>query len=103
MQQCPHCSEEIQMRELPHPGLFANFRRCPNCGDSFTVDPNSKHRQALFLVGLLVSLVLSVLLYFDGMNWLLPALASYIFLAGLLYWGNKKLFLVPYRQGKKPG
>ena len=103
MQECPHCNEEIQIRELPHPGLFANFRVCRKCGGSFTVDPDSKRRQVLFIVVLLVSLVFSVFLYFGGTDWLIPALASYIVLTALLYCGNKKLFLVPYDEGEKPG
>lgn len=50
----------------------------------------------------LVSLVFTVFLYFDGTAWLLPALVSYGVLGLLLYWGNRKVFFVPYRKDKTP-
>ena len=36
------------------------------------------------------------MLYFSGIEWLIPALISYLFLGLLIYWGNKHIFLVPY-------
>jgi len=89
------------MRELPHPGLFANFRICPACSGSFTADPDTKLRQALFLIVALVSCVFTVSLYFGSNKWLIPALASYVVAGLLLYWGNKKMFLVPYKKDKR--
>jgi len=32
--------------------------------------------------------------------WLVLALVSYVVLCLLLYWGNKKLFFVPYKKGQ---
>ena len=103
MQTCPHCNQEIRIRELPHPGFFANYRICPGCGGSFTVDPATKRRQAMLIVLLMVVLILTLLLYFDGTLWLIPAIVSYIILGLLLYWGNKKLFFVPYTEDGKSG
>jgi len=101
MQRCPHCSEEIRIRELPHPDLVRNYRICPHCGGSFTVDPDSKRRQAVFLVITLISLVVTLLLYFAGTAWLIPAVISYILAGAVLYWGNRKVYLVPYNKGQK--
>jgi hypothetical protein len=98
MQTCPHCRLEIRIRELPHQDLFESFRICPNCGGSFTVDKKSKYRQAAFIVILVISLVFTILLYYRGSKWLIPALVTYIVLALFLYWGNKKLFFVHYKK-----
>jgi uncharacterized protein (DUF983 family) len=100
MQTCPHCSIKIRLKELPYQGLFNSFRICPNCGGEFTVDTDTKYRQAAFIVILLISLVLTILLYCGDSKWLIPALVSYVVLGLLIYWGNKKLFFVPYQKGK---
>ena len=102
MQTCPHCSIKIRLNELPHQGLFKSFRICPNCGGQFTVDTDTKYRQAAFIVILLISLAFTILLYYGDSKWLIPALISYAVLVILFYWGNKKLFLVPYQKGKNP-
>jgi hypothetical protein len=102
MQRCPHCSREVRIRELPHPGLLENYRICPNCGGRFTVDSDTKYRQAIFIVVALVSLAFTLFLYFDDTAWLMPALVSYVVLGVLLYWGNKKVFFVPYNKGQAP-
>ncbi len=102
MQRCPHCSTEIQIRKLPHPGLLQNYRVCPGCGGRFTVDSDTKYRQAVFIVVAMISLVFTLLLYFDDPAWLSPALASYVVLGLLLYWGNKKVFFVPCNNGGAP-
>ena len=102
MQTCPHCGIKIRLNELPHQGFFTSFRICPNCGVQFTVDTNTKYRQAVFIVILLISLVFTILLYCEGSTWLIPALVSYAVLGLLIYWGNKKVFLVPYPKGKNP-
>ena len=102
MQCCPHCRKEVRIRELPNPGFLDNYRICPNCGDRFTVDSDTKYRQAIFVIVALVSLTFTLVLYFDGTAWLLPALASYVVLGLLVYWGNKKLFFVPYNKGEAP-
>jgi uncharacterized protein (DUF983 family) len=97
MRTCPHCNTEIRIRELPYEGFFESFRICPNCGGSFSVDTRTKYRQAALIFILLVSLVFSILLYFRGTAWLIPALVSYFVLGLIVYWGNRKLFYVPYQ------
>jgi uncharacterized protein (DUF983 family) len=101
-QTCPHCGNEIRLNELPHQGLFKSFRICPNCGRKFTVDTDSKYRQAIFIVVLLISLVFSILLYLRWLEWLIPSIVSYFILGVLFYWGNRKLFLVPSEKDKNP-
>jgi uncharacterized protein (DUF983 family) len=98
MQKCPHCRTEIILRELPHQGFLKSNRLCPQCGGSFTVDKDTKYRQAFFIVILLISLVFTLFLYFDETDWLLPALLSYFAVGILLYRANKKVFLVPYNK-----
>lgn len=44
----------------------------------------------------LISLAFTLLLYYDGNRWLLPAIASYIGLAAWILHANRLLFLVPY-------
>jgi len=96
MQRCPHCKSEIRLKELPHQGFFNSFRLCPSCGGSFTVDTSTKYRQAIFIFIALISLAFTMLLYFQGSEWLVPSLASYVVLGLLIYWGNRMVFLVPY-------
>ncbi len=98
---CPHCTAELKINELPHQGLWESFRVCPECGGLFTADPDSKYRQALLIVVLLISLVFTLLLYYENESWLIPALASYVALGALLYWGNKKIYFVPYQKRSK--
>ena len=93
---CPHCNVDIVLRELPHPGLFANYRICPECSGAFTPDPDTKIRQGLFISVALLSLVFTVFLYSNGSDWLVPSLFSYTVLGLLIFWGNKKMYLVPY-------
>jgi len=103
MKICPYCGIEICIRRLPHPGFFKNYRICPNCQEKFTVDIDTKYRQAFCLCIVLVSLVFTLLLYMKNFEWLLPALVSYAVFGLVLYWGNKKLFYVPYKKdGSKP-
>ena len=101
MLNCPHCRSEVRLAELPHPGLFKNYRICPACGGAFTPDTPTKYRQALCILIALVSLFLTVRLYIVG-DWLWPALVSYAILALLIFWGNKRIYLVPYRQNPPP-
>ena len=93
---CPHCNIEICMRELSHPGLFENYRVCPNCQGKFTPDSKTKYRQAIFIVVAVVSLIITIMLYLDGTQWLIPAMISYLILGLQIYWGNRHMFLVPY-------
>jgi hypothetical protein len=96
MQTCPHCRIEIRVRDLRHQGLFKDFRICPDCEGRFTVDRDTKFRQAAFLVIAVISLVFTLLLYDRGSQWLPPAIVSYVALGLLIYWGNKKVFFIPY-------
>ena len=59
-------------------------------------DSKTKHRQAIFLFIAIISLVLTMLLYFKGMEWLIPSITSYVILGLFIYLGNKHIFLVPY-------
>ena len=97
---CPHCRHKICMRELPHPGFFANYRVCPYCEGSFTPDTDTKYRQALGILVAAISLVFTLLMYFGHMEWLVPAMFSYVILALIVYWGNKRMFLVPYENAE---
>lgn len=38
METCPHCNKKIKLREVPYEGVFKSYRKCPYCGDYFTVD-----------------------------------------------------------------
>lgn len=98
MTTCPHCSIEIRLNELPHQGFFKSFRICPNCGGSFDVDTDTKYRQAVLIVILVISVALTILLYYGDRKWLIPALVSYVVFGLLIYRGNKKVFLVPYEK-----
>jgi predicted RNA-binding Zn-ribbon protein involved in translation (DUF1610 family) len=91
---CPHCNDAIIMRQLRHQGLFATHRICPHCGKAFTVDRDTRRRQAVCLAVALFSLVFSILLYTGIGAWLLPALLSYVVLAILIYHGNQRVRLV---------
>jgi uncharacterized protein (DUF983 family) len=97
-QKCPHCSVEVIIRKLPYQGLLKSYRICPECGGSFTVDTDTKYRQAILIVILLISLALTIFLYVGGTEWLIPAMVSYVALGLLICWGNMKVFLVPYRR-----
>lgn len=88
------------MRELRHPGWFANYRRCSHCGDCFTADPDTKWRQALCIVIAFISLLFTITLYYDDSGWLSPALFRYAVLAILIYHGSKRLFLLPWSTGE---
>lgn len=102
--QCPHCGTGIDIREIPHRGLFKSARLCPQCGGRFAVDPATKKRQALFFVILSLALVLTILLYRGNGDWLIPALVSYAALALVVVRGNRKLFFVAVNDGPdEPG
>jgi len=84
------------MRELRHPGFFKNFRVCPNCQGKFTPDTKTKYRQAIFIFIAIISLVITILLYIQGPQWMIPGIISYMILGLLIYRGNRHIFLVPY-------
>lgn len=100
MHACPHCKHEIRINELPHQGFFDSFRICPECGGSFTADSDTKYRQAIAIFIAIISLLLTIMLYLDSTEWLLPAIVSYAALGLLIYRGNKCIFFVPYNNGK---
>ncbi len=76
--------------------MWANFRVCPDCGGRFTVDADTKRRQAVAICVAIISLALTILLYFRGAQWLIPALVSYAVLGLIIYYGNRRVFLVPF-------
>ena len=93
---CPHCGYEICIRKLPHQGLFKSHRICPKCEGSFTPDTDTKYRQVVLILILIISLVITLLLYFEGTRWLIAAIFSYAIFGIIFYWGNKRMYLVPY-------
>jgi len=97
MQVCPYCSEKIVIRELRYQGLFKNFRVCPKCGGKFTVDTETKRWQAVCLIIILVSLCFTLLMYYVGTAWIVPSLMTYIILALIIYWRNKRVIFVRYK------
>ena len=66
----------------------------------FTVDTATKYRQVVCIVIALVSLVLTISLYNGNSDSLGPALVSYAALALIIYWGNRRLYFVPYHSRK---
>ena len=96
MQTCPHCNIEICIRKLRHQGLFENYRVCQKCENRFTVDTNTKYLQAVCIFVAIISLVITILMYFQGTTWIIPAIISYFVLVLIIFWGNKRVFLVPY-------
>jgi len=95
MLNCPHCQREIILRNLKHQGMFKSYRVCPGCGGCFTVDVATKRRQAAFIVVALGTLVFTLLLYYRGTAWLVPTIVMIVLLGGLIYWANKRVYLVP--------
>jgi len=66
---------------------------------SFTVDTDTKYRQAAFIVIAVLALVFTILMHYYDIKWLIPALVSYVVLGLLVYWGNKNALLAPYLTG----
>ena len=98
MLNCPHCGIEIKLREVPHQGLFKSQRTCPGCNGNFIPDADTRRRQYVFMVLMLVSLILTLLLYYAGTQWLLPAVLSYAAVGYSIYRGSIKMTLVPYER-----
>ncbi len=99
MPECPHCRQVIGGKDLRNQFSFKPYRPCPSCARPFTVDASTKYRQAIGLVIALISLVLTLGLFFRGTDWLTPAIISYIILVLFLHWGNKHVVFVPYEKG----
>ena len=70
------------------------------CQGKFTPDAKTKQLQAFGIFIGIISLVMTMLLYFDGTRWLVPAAISYVVMGLWLYVGNKRIFLVPYGKVK---
>ncbi len=100
MHACPFCAGRFHVRALPHQSWWKNYRICPHCGGSITVDRDTKIRQYLFLLLTTISLVFTVMLYFESDAWLIPALASYLAMGVVLYRGTKQVRFVPCEQDK---
>ncbi len=99
---CPHCQSDIDLAKLPHPSLFASHRLCPKCNKAFTVDPITKVRQGVAIFIALIALLLTGLMYFEGTEWLFHSLLSYAILGSIIWWGNKRVQLVPYEHTNLP-
>ncbi len=93
---CPHCESPVDLRKLKHQGMFAAHRICPTCGKAFEVDPRTKKRQAAFIVLALVSLILTILMYFYFRQWAPYAILSYLVLGVLIFYANSKVYLVKH-------
>jgi CXXC-20-CXXC protein len=96
MLECPHCGNPVELRELKHQGMLASYRVCPHCGEKFEVDRHTKRRQAVFIVLAMVSLIFTVLMYFNVHEWAAFAISTYVVLGALIYFANKKVYLVKY-------
>jgi len=101
MKTCPYCNHEVLIRELPHQGVFQTFRICPECNGRFTPDTKTKYLQGFFIFIAIISMVLTILLYFNGSRWLIGAMSSYVILGLTIYWGNKRMYLIPYHNESK--
>ncbi len=62
------------------------------------MDKDTKYRQATFIVLATISLITTTLLYFKGTKWLTPAIVSNVILGAIVFWANKRVFLVPYEE-----
>ena len=96
MRACPHCKQVIEGKDLQAQISFKRYRTCPSCAQPFTVDVSTKYRQVIGLLIALISLTLTLGLFYRGTDWLIPAIISYIILGLLIYWGNKRVIFVPY-------
>jgi hypothetical protein len=100
MLSCPHCEDAIDLRTLRHQGLFTSHRICPTCEAAFDVDPQTKKRQAAFILLAIISLILTIFMYFDFRQWAPFAIPSYLILGVLIYFANRKVYLVRYEPTK---
>ncbi len=100
MPECPHCKQVIEGKDLQDQISFKRYRTCPSCAQPFTVDVSTKYRQAIGLLIALISLALTLGLFYQGTDWLIPAIISYIILGLLIYWGNKRVIFVPYEKDR---
>jgi uncharacterized protein YbaR (Trm112 family) len=100
MLSCPHCRGPVELRKLKHQGMLASHRICPHCAEAFEVDPHTKRRQAAFIVLAIVSLIFTILMYFDFRGWALFGIPTYVILGALIYSANRKVYLVKHDRAK---
>jgi len=91
---CPHCSTSIDLRQVRHEGWFTTRRMCPSCKLAFDLDASTKVRQGLFLASAILALTFTVLAWLYGSAWGGWAAASYVLAGALLYYGNRKIYLI---------
>ncbi len=100
MPRCPYCQVEISGRDLGRQAQFKPYRVCDRCGGQFTLDRATRRRQMIAIGVGLVSLLLTMAMYYLGNDWLLPAIISYVVLGAIIFWGNRLLYLVPYPENR---
>ncbi len=100
MFECPHCKQVIEGKDLRDQFSFKRYRTCPSCTQQFTVDVSTKYRQAIGILIALISLALTLSLIYQGTDWLIPTIISYIILGLFIYWGNKRVIFVPYKKDR---
>ena len=103
MPECPHCKQVIEGKDLQDQLSFKRYRTCPSCSLPFKVDVSTKYRQVIGILIALISLALTLGLFYQGITWLIPAIISYIILGLLIYWGNKRVVFVPYKKDRNAG
>ena len=64
------------------------------------MDPHTKRRQAAFIVLATVSLIFTVLMYFNFRGWALFGIPTYVILGALIYSANRKVYLVKHDRAK---
>ena len=98
---CPHCKKNlVKQSEKYNPLSFKSYVECPYCGGKFTVDSQTKYRQARAIIISLVSLAFTLLWYYNGIGWLTYAIVSWIVLGLYIYQSDKKVSFVPYHNGE---
>lgn len=105
MHTCPHCHNELDLRELQKANAlkFNKYSICPHCGNKFTVDPDTKTRQVVTLLIAVVTLFFTLMGYFRDTTWFIPTLISGTALALYIYRANKWVEFVPFRDDINPG
>ena len=98
---CPNCKLEICIRKIAHPGLFKNYRIYPNCGEKLTPVRDARYLQAFAITIALSSTTMTILLYFGDNDWLFLAIVSYVNLGFIIYWCNKRIYLVPCKEQRQ--
>jgi hypothetical protein len=98
MPECPHCKKAIDGKAIRGKLSFKPYKSCPFCKQPFTVDVSTKNRQVIATVFALISLALTLGMYFQGMDWLIPSIVSYLLLGVFIYWGNKHVVFVVYEK-----